>query len=140
LSAVEPFPSRTTLNVMGVQTPAPSQIWLVPQVVSAGRLGVDGTPVVHMSPVQTLPSTGTSLLSICVNWLPKPSHRFCWQSPATCVAVGPAGALIAPHTPAVQVRVRQAVSGPQSLGVMHSTHAPAPSQIFAGAQGVRAGA
>src|SRR5262245_4210672 len=58
------------------QEPAPSQTTAVPQEAPAAVGGFDGTPAVHTSSVQGLPSSGTSVSSSASCAIPAPSHCF----------------------------------------------------------------
>src|SRR5882757_4584125 len=75
--------------------------------------GLDGTPLVQTLPVHGLVSTGTSALSTRFSVFPAPSHFFVWQSPSTCpVVTVPAGWVLIPQRPPLQVRVWQSSSTP----------------------------
>src|SRR5262245_28191871 len=114
------------------QAPWPLHIWLlVPHDAPADRLGFEGTPAVQRSCVQALPSTGRSALSVATMLWPLPSHCTFLQSPAVWAGTAvPAGALLMPQVPLMQVRVWQSVSVPGQLdAVKQVTQAPWPSQI-----------
>src|SRR5581483_7062283 len=103
---------RTTMNV-GTQAPAASQRLPpgVPQLPPAGRLGFDGAPAEHRSPVHGSPSTGTSVSSTCDVVAPAPSQTVAWQSPgAVSVILVPAGSATGAQAPATQRAFLQAVS------------------------------
>ena len=73
----------------------------------AGSDGFENTPFVHRSMVQPLLSTGRSVSSLTVTWLPVMQMLFLqspviWPGPGTAV---PSAVLLMPQTPAVQVRL-----------------------------------
>src|SRR5262249_31709930 len=116
-----------------MQLPLPSQItppfWL--QGVPTGAFWKPGTPKLHRSNVQSLPSFGTSVLSTVKKMPPMPSHAAAMQSPAICeLTVVPAAVRLSPHMPPAHVRDWHSVSWPgQSLLVWHCpqlalTHRP----------------
>jgi hypothetical protein len=89
---------------------------------------LEGVPLVQMSLVQVLPSTGTSALSFTVTVEPAPLHWFFLQSPGDCEATGvPAAVNDKPHAFALHVRVWHSVSVPAHVAATtHCTQAPAP--------------
>jgi hypothetical protein len=103
-------------------------LWL--HVVPTGNGGFDGTPLVQISFVHWLGSTGRSALSLTVTVEPEPLHWFFLQSPAVCIATGvPAAVFETPHEPAEHVRVWHSVSVPaHCVATLHCTQNVAPSQ------------
>jgi hypothetical protein len=93
--------------------------------------GFEGTPAVHTSLVQALPSTGTSVLSATATIAPAPLHWFFWQLLAVCADVGvPLAVKAKPQVLATQVRVWHSVSWPGHVdAVTHWTHCPVPLHV-----------
>ena len=75
-----------------------------------------------MSLVHGLRSSGTSVSSLTPVIFPSAVHCCRLQSPAIwTVTTVPAGSVMLPHTPAVQVRWTQSFSGPeQSAAMLHA--------------------
>src|SRR3954471_13358980 len=84
VGALTPDPTRRTRNVSGLQAGVASQAFepSAAQVVPGGRLGFEGAPVVQMSLVHGLPSTGRSLLSGMDMAVPALSQTAFLQLPA----------------------------------------------------------
>ena len=59
-------------------------VQLAPMAVS----GLLGTPAVHRSSVQAMPSTNTSVFSATLRGAPKPLHSTTWQSPVVWFPTG----------------------------------------------------
>ena len=78
-------------------------------------------PALQVSLVHWLPSSAGTSLSSTTFWVfPTPSQTLSWQSPGVEGTTVPFGTYEKPQTPALQVRVRQAVSVPgQSAPVVH---------------------
>ena len=88
--------------------PLPSHTRAPPHEVPWARGGFEATPAVHTSPVQALPSVGTSVLLIELPTAPAPSQISSWQFPAVCVAIlVPEATSTVPQKCATQVAVMQ---------------------------------
>jgi hypothetical protein len=106
---------------------------LPPHDVPAVTGGFDGTPALHTSWVQALPSFRTSVASTTNFTLPRPSHCATLQSPDTWPPITvPSATFCTPQVWfASQVRVWQAVSCPgHSAAVRQPTQWPTPSHWF----------
>ena len=75
------------------------------QVALAGSDGFEGVPFVHRSIVQPLLSTGRSVSSLTVTWLPVMQTSFLQSFGVGTPTVVPSAVLLMPQTPAVQVRM-----------------------------------
>ena len=85
----------------------------------------------QISPVHWLPSSaGRSVPSGAAMMLPVPSHTLSLQSFGDCALVGvPNDTSFAPHTFALQVRVRHSVSVPaHCVAALHCTQVPTALQ------------
>jgi hypothetical protein len=94
-------------------------------------LGVcDGTPLVQMSFVHTVASTGLSPSSTMLLVPPAPSHTTCWQSPESCALTGVmSGVNAVVHTKFTHAGCWQSSFVPgHSLSCAHSRQVPLPSQ------------
>lgn len=126
------WPGQSLGEMQPTHWAAPSQIRAAPQGVPRGSARCEGTPAVQRSVVQGLASSGMSVSSGSVVMPPLPSHTASWQSAGVWSASGsevPAGALVRPQVPAMQVRCWQgmSVSG-QSAGVLHA-EPPTPEEV-----------
>jgi hypothetical protein len=90
-----------------------------------GFAGCPGTPLLHVSLVQSFPSSaGTSPFASVGTTLPAPSHWFTLQSPGVCLVAGlPAATKVIAHALFVQVRTEQSASMPGHwLATLQATH------------------
>ena len=129
-------------KVPPVQSVSAKQLWQFPlsshicepagpHVPPAFTGGLLGTPAMHTSPVQSLPSTGRSVLSALDCVPPELPHVSSWQSPATWLPEGmavPTGATTTAHAFVTHTNCTQAVSVPQCEPVLQPTQLPLPSQ------------
>ena len=75
------------------------------QVALAGSDGFEGVPSVQTSIVQPLLSTGRSVSSLTVTWLPVMQMFFLQSRGVWLPTAVPSAVLLMPQTPAVQVRM-----------------------------------
>src|SRR6478609_5838321 len=102
--------------------PFASQWFAPPQFEFAGIIVWEGAPVVQMSLVHTLRSSGTSVSSFTTATVPSAAHWRRLQSPVDWTArTVPAVSRVLPHAPAVQVRCSHSDSMPgQSAATLHA--------------------
>jgi hypothetical protein len=131
-----PFAQGSPFDLLPlVQCPEPSHVPPWPHGVPLAAAGFDGVPFVQTSFVHASPSTGRSLPSGDGGWVaPLPSQRTTLQSPSVCAplfATEPDVLFAMPHVWALHVADWHAVPWfAHSLGPLHSTHAPLPSQTL----------
>src|SRR4029077_5451911 len=102
--------------------PVALQCLAPPQFELSGNIVCEGVPVVQMSFVHALRSSGTSVSSFTLAIVPLAAHCRRLQSPVDWTArTVPAGSRVLPHAPTVQVRCSHSDSVPgQSAATLHA--------------------